>query len=74
MDVDDDIEIVHAPGYDEEMPSATSENSKPAGEIRSQEASTLESGELKSTQDNAESDYDSDDSDDINVQIGLSHC
>jgi pre-mRNA 3'-end-processing factor FIP1 len=74
MEVDDNIEIIHAPGYDEEMPSATSEqNSKPAGELRSQEASTLESGELKSSQDNVESDYDSDDSDDINVQIGLSN-
>lgn len=71
MEVDDNIEIVHAPGYEEEMPSATSETVKPAGETQSQEASTLESGELKSSQDNAESDYDSDDSD-VFVQIGLS--
>ena len=73
MDVDDNIEIVHAPGYEEEQ---AQEQNEATGDVempsQEQEVSTLESGELKSSQDsrNAESDYDSDDSDDINVQIG----
>ena len=76
MDVDDNIEIVHAPGYEEEQAqneAQASGNGDVEMPSQEQEASTLESGELKSSQDsrNAESDYDSEDSDDINVQIGI---